>query len=165
MNIKTGLAEIDNAKWVKDIYGSLNLDVTHEDGTNIHCFLSLRNHYCDRGHIQLNIDSGSIDLDHSDSFPRFFFSFEEADAHTRTFLKWRIWKHRIHPHELEINGNGNQEFNNGDSVQVENISLTLSGEIVHEWRDAFYYTHTVVYQDKGNEMEACHPGMRIRRPQ
>lgn len=95
-----GLYEISEAKWTKDEWGVLNLVVHDRHGDEIHCYLSLRPHYCDRGHIQLNID-GPLDLDGSDSFPRFFFSFKEADEHTRTFLKWRLWKHRIYPHVLE----------------------------------------------------------------
>jgi hypothetical protein len=66
----------------------------------VHAWLALRPVYCDRGHIQLCID-GPLYLDHADSFPRYFFSFEEADAHTRTFLKWRLWKERSFPHVLE----------------------------------------------------------------
>ncbi len=96
-----GLKQIDNAKWSKDEHGCLNLNVTHEKGTDIHCYLSLRPIYCDRGHIQLFINGVGLWLDPTDSFPRFFFSFEEADKHTREFLKWRIWKHRTHPHKLE----------------------------------------------------------------
>ena len=102
MKNKEGLKQIDDAKWSKDKYGCLNLHVTHEEGTDVHCYLSLRPNYCDRGHIQLDIDAVSLWLDGSDSFPRFFFSFKEADEHTRTFLKWRLWKHRTHPHRLEI---------------------------------------------------------------
>ena len=99
--MEKGLKEIDNAKWSKDETGTLNLHVTDKDGANVHCWLSLRPVYCDRGHIQLNID-GNLWLDSSDAFPRFFFNFEEADQHTRTFLKWRLWKHRVNEHELEI---------------------------------------------------------------
>lgn len=102
MNKAEGIKEINNAKWSKDKYGNLNLYITHPKGAKIHCWLSLRPTYCDRGHIQLNIDSIDLYLDSADSFPRFFFSFEEADKHTREFLKWRLWKHRTHPHELEI---------------------------------------------------------------
>jgi hypothetical protein len=54
----------------------------------VHAWLALRPVYCDRGQIQLGID-GPLNLDAADSFPRFFFSFKEADEHTRTFLKWR----------------------------------------------------------------------------
>lgn len=95
-----GLAEIDAARWVKDEWGVLNLYVKDKNGHKIHSWLMLRPHYCDRGHIQLVVD-GNLNLDHADSFPRFFFSFEEADLHTRTFLKWRLWQHRTHPHTLE----------------------------------------------------------------
>ena len=100
-NAERGIADIDAAKWKKDEYGCLNMIVEDEHGCPVHCWLSLRPHYCDRGHIQLQID-GDLSLDHADSFPRFFFSFKEADEHTRTFLKWRIWKHRTHPHVLEV---------------------------------------------------------------
>ena len=103
MNNSEGIKQIDNAKWSKDKFGCLNLHVTHGDNTDIHCHLSLRPAYCYRGHIQLFIDGACLWLDSADSFPRFFFSFEEADKHTREFLKWRLWKHRTHPHELEIN--------------------------------------------------------------
>ena len=96
-----GVAEIDDAKWEKDQYGWLHLLVHDSDGGEVHSYLSLRPNYCDRGHIQLQID-GNLNLDGADSFPRFFFSFREADEHTRTFLKWRLWKHRIHPHVLEV---------------------------------------------------------------
>lgn len=96
-----GLSEIDNAKWVKDEYGCLNLYVNTPESRPVHAWLSLRPSYCDRGHIQLNID-GPLSLDAADSFPRFFFSFREADEHTRVFLKWRLWKERVHPHVLEV---------------------------------------------------------------
>ena len=79
-----------------DKFSCLDLHVTHEKGTDVHCQLSLRPSYCDRGHIQLLIDGDYIGLDYADSFPRFFFSFEEADKHTREFLKWRLWKHRTY---------------------------------------------------------------------
>ena len=49
----------------------------------------------------LTLTDGPIDLDHTDSFPRFFFSSREADEHTRTFLKWRHRKARTFPHALE----------------------------------------------------------------
>jgi hypothetical protein len=50
--------------------------------------LSLRPVYCDRGHIQLCID-GPLDLDACDSFPRFFFSFREADEHILIYFAAR----------------------------------------------------------------------------
>jgi len=101
MNKDDGLVQIDNAKWIKDEYATLNIHVTDKDGRDVHAFLSLRPDYCDRGHIQLLVD-GNLWLDACDSFPRFFFSFEEADKHTRLFLKWRLWKERTYPHVLEV---------------------------------------------------------------
>lgn len=95
-----GLRQLETARWIKDEHGVLNLYVQTPEGAQVHAWLSLRPPYCDRGHIQLCID-GPIDLDYADSFPRFFFSFREADEHTRTFLKWRLWKERTHPHVLE----------------------------------------------------------------
>ena len=100
MKIEQGLAEIDKAEWQKDEYGCFNLYVSDPKGNKIHSWLSLRPVYCDRGHIQLCID-GPLNLDGADSFPRFFFNFEEADAHTRYFLKWRLWKHRIFEHKIK----------------------------------------------------------------
>ena len=102
MDKAEGLIQIDQAEWVKDEYDSLNLKVTHPRGTVVHCILSLRPFYCDRGHIQLLIEAPYIELDEADSFPRFFFSFNEADKHVREFLKWRLWKYRIHLHILEV---------------------------------------------------------------
>ena len=96
-----GLKQIEEAKWKKDPkHDVLNLHVTDLDGNLVHAWLSLRPHYCDRGHIQLMID-GQIEIDSADSFPRFFFNFQEADTHTRLFLKWRLWKERTFPHTLE----------------------------------------------------------------
>ncbi len=94
-----GIAEIDSSPWMPDQYGCLNIHVHDSQGRDVHAWLTLRPPYCDRGHIQLNID-GALNIDSADSFPRFFFSFEEADTHTRLFLKWRLWKHRVHPHTL-----------------------------------------------------------------
>lgn len=94
-----GLKQIETQRWQKDKYGALNLYVQSPGVFTVHAFLTLRPHYCDRGHIQLSIDG--IDIDCADSFPRFFFSFREADEHTRNFLKWRLWKERTHPHVLE----------------------------------------------------------------
>lgn len=101
MNKEDGLKEIIETKWIKDNYSCLNLFVTDSKNRSIHCFLNLRPSYCDRGHIQLNID-GDLDIDGADSFPRFFFNFKEADLHVRTFLMWRLWKHRVYEHKLEI---------------------------------------------------------------
>ena len=100
MNKEEGLKEIDEAQWMLDEWNCKNLYVHTEEGHKVHAWLSLRPEYCDRGHIQLIID-GPCGLDGADSFPRFFFSFEEADKHTRTFLKWRFWKERVHPHTLD----------------------------------------------------------------
>jgi hypothetical protein len=91
---QTGLRQIDEAEWELDEVQCLNLHVTTAKGDGVHCWLSLRPAYCDRGHIQLNID-GPLNLDAFDSFPRYFFSFEEADRHTRQFLKWRLWRERM----------------------------------------------------------------------
>ncbi|HYX39971.1 MAG TPA: hypothetical protein VE954_43295 [Oligoflexus sp.] len=95
MNRDEGLQEIDEAQWEKDDYKTLNLYVHTRDDRKVHAWMLLRPPYCDRGHIQLCID-GPLNLDGHDSFPRYFFSFEEADTHCRTFLKWRLWQHRTH---------------------------------------------------------------------
>jgi hypothetical protein len=96
-----GIRQIETAQWKRDEYGTLNLHVQNELGQDVHAWLALRPVYCDRGHIQLCID-GPLNIDFADSFPRFFFSFREADEHTRMFLKWRLWKERIFPHELKV---------------------------------------------------------------
>lgn len=96
-NTKAGIEEIDSVKWVADSFGVLNLYVHDKNHQVVHAFLAMRPQYCDRGHMQLLIN-GDVDLDWADSFPRFFFSFREADEHTRLFLKWRLWKYRVHPH-------------------------------------------------------------------
>jgi hypothetical protein len=95
MTPEEGIKQIDEARWERDKFGYLNLHVSFPDGRPVHAFLSMRPPYCDRGHIQLNVD-GPLELDGHDSFPRFFFSFEEANAHAREFLKWRLWKERTH---------------------------------------------------------------------
>jgi hypothetical protein len=105
MTAQEGIKEIDTAEWVKDEWDYLLLTVHDANGRDVVAMLSLRPHYCDRGHIQLNIE-GHLDLDSADSFPRFFFSFEEANLHVRTFLKWRLWKHRTHAHKLEVPQDG-----------------------------------------------------------
>lgn len=99
MTEQEGIEEINKAVWTMDEHNYLNLYVHDEHGHKIWAYLSLRPVYCDRGHIQLNID-GPIGLDGADSFPRFFFTEKEAKEHTRVFLLWRIWKHRVHPHQL-----------------------------------------------------------------
>jgi hypothetical protein len=93
-----GLRQIDGAKWERDEYNCLTLRVTTNDNWPVQARLTMRPPYCDRGHIQLNID-GPLDIDGADSFPRYFFSLPEADAHARNFLKWRLWKQRTVPEE------------------------------------------------------------------
>lgn len=99
MQPSEGLEEINRAQWVRDEYNQLMLTVHDERDRKVIAYLSLRPHYCDRGHIKLLID-GDIELDGADSFPRYFFSRAEAMDHTKLFLKWRLWKHRIYSHEL-----------------------------------------------------------------
>lgn len=84
------MIDIETAEWKSDGYG-LVLTVKDKDGRDAKCYLSKRPHYCDRGHLMLQVDA-YFDLDFADSFPRYFFSFDEADKHTRRFLRWRIWK-------------------------------------------------------------------------
>jgi hypothetical protein len=95
MTEEDGVKQIDEAKWERDQFNTLFLDVNDKYGARIQAWLTMRPPYCDRGHIQLNID-GPLGLDAADRFPRHFFSFEEADAHTRMFLKWRLWKARTY---------------------------------------------------------------------
>lgn len=103
MKVEEGIAEIEAAQWVKDDSNTMNLMVHDQAGDGVLCWLALRPPYCDRGHIQLNVEGPlSLGIDGADGFPRYFFSFREADAHTRTFLKWRLWKERTHPHRLEV---------------------------------------------------------------
>lgn len=90
-----GLEQIETAQWQRLETGELKLSVTCSRGLQCDCYLSLRPAYCDRGHIMLQID-GFLSLDDQDRFPRYFFSFEEANEHVRTFLKWRLWKHRTY---------------------------------------------------------------------
>lgn len=94
MTKEEGLKQIDETQWERDDYGALHLYITHLSGRRVDAWLSMRPDYCDRGHIQLNVD-GPLNLDGHDGFPRFFFSLAEADAHTRTFLKWRLWGERM----------------------------------------------------------------------
>ena len=97
--LQDGVKIIDEAEWLKDDTNTLNLYVTDRNSNRVHCYMQLRPEYCDRGHIQLNIDGG-LGLDGADRFPRYFFSFEEADTHVRLFLKWRLFGHREKPHLL-----------------------------------------------------------------
>jgi hypothetical protein len=94
MDKEQGLKQINEAKWVQGD-GCLDMLVNDIDGRVVNVWLAMRPAYCDRGHVQLNID-GPLQLDRFDSFPRYFFSFEEADAHARAFLKWRLWRERTY---------------------------------------------------------------------
>jgi hypothetical protein len=98
MTREDGLHQIETAEWEKDDCGCLNIYLADKEGMPVHAWLTPRPNYCDRGHVQLNIDGFGLALDSQDSFPRYFFSFEEADRHTRTFLKWRMWKERTVPY-------------------------------------------------------------------
>lgn len=88
-----GIRQIETALWVPGDLGDLNLHVSNSEPNYpmVHCWLLRRPYYCDRGHIALNI-GGIKGTDGQDGFPRYFFSYEEADQHTRAFLKWRLWK-------------------------------------------------------------------------
>lgn len=90
-----GLEEIDNAKWTLDETDTYNLHVHDAEGRPVHCWIAKRPPYCDRGHLMMQID-GALGLDAQDSFPRYFFSWIEADRHTRAFLRWRLYQFR-HP--------------------------------------------------------------------
>lgn len=98
MQKKGTTQEIEEAKWVHcqspESYTEwLELVVHDKNGDRVVCCLELRPHYCDRGHLCLKVD-GHFHLDESDSFPRYFFDFEEADLHVRRFLNWRIHEQR-----------------------------------------------------------------------
>lgn len=93
MTREGGIRQIEEATWDRDRCNCLNLVVEDKDGHVVHAWMTMRPPYCDRGHVMLNID-GPLNLDAADGFPRYFYSFEEADWHTRTFLKWRLWKER-----------------------------------------------------------------------
>ena len=94
MTREEGLQQIDAAQWQRDDFGCLHLLVANKDGAKVDAWLVTRPPYCDRGHIQFNIDAPCLYLDGQDSFPRYFFSFAEANLHARMFLKWRIWQER-----------------------------------------------------------------------
>lgn len=94
MTREEGIKQIDEAQWVKDDGTCLDLFVDDRNSHLVHAWLTMRPAYCDRGHIQLSID-GALGLDDADRFPRYFFSFAEADLHVRTFLKWRLWRERV----------------------------------------------------------------------
>lgn len=98
MTREEGLMQIDMAEWQMDkTTAYLKMTVTDANDQPVECWLHRRPPYCDRGHIGLQVFVKQIGLDDADSFPRYFFSFEEADRHTRTFLKWRLWKERTVP--------------------------------------------------------------------
>ena len=97
MEQKDGLKEIDEAEWIPHPeFHCWDMKVHDSMGRPIKCNLSVRPAYCDRGHLQLLID-GHLNIDWADSFPRYFFSMEEATHHTKVFLKWRLWKYRTYP--------------------------------------------------------------------
>lgn len=113
MNKKEGVKEIDEVEWVLHAPYCWELRVHNAEGQEVLCSLTPRPTYCDRGHLfgthGLEFLASGVavawplfpqhpGLNGADSFPRFFFSFDEADTHTRLFLKWRLWKHRVHPH-------------------------------------------------------------------
>lgn len=94
-----GIRQIDEANWDRDEYGTLFLrTICDKEGRKVEPWMSIRPVYCDRGHMQVHID-GNLNLDEADGFPRFFFSFDEADKHTRTFLMWRLWQVRSSSYE------------------------------------------------------------------
>jgi hypothetical protein len=98
MTREQGIKQIDEARWTKDDPLTLDLRVNDKDGNEVHAWLMMRPPYCDRGHIQLNIE-GQLNLDWADNFPRYFFNPVEADLHTRNCLKWRLWNERAWDHE------------------------------------------------------------------
>ena len=93
LSLNQALRLIDEACWTEDEFGCLNIYVSTLNGEMVHCYLTERPPYCDRGHIQLNID-GDVSLDQQDMFPRYFFTYQEADVHCRAFLRWRLCKIR-----------------------------------------------------------------------
>jgi hypothetical protein len=74
MTREEGIRQIDGAPWAKGEDGELNLTVEDAHGHPVHAWLQLRPVYCDRGHVQLNIDMqgqfGEPVLDRHDSFPK-----------------------------------------------------------------------------------------------
>lgn len=101
MDREQGIAEIEAAKWQgPNDMGTIDFVVHDAAGRRVLCWLQLRPRYCDRGHVLFNL-SGLDDIDEADSFPRYFFTLEEADTHVRNFLKWRLWKEGSHPGTLD----------------------------------------------------------------
>lgn len=94
-----GIKQILNQRWWVDEYNTWNLVVKDKNNRDVKCYVSLRPNYCDRGHIQLII-VGPLNLDHADTFPRYFFSAMEVNNHVRLFLLWRLWEVRNYPHNL-----------------------------------------------------------------
>lgn len=99
LTLNEGLEEIESAMWRRDKFDTLWLRVPNREGRVCALWMTRRMAYCDRGHIQMSVDllpdeNGFETIDASDGFPRFFFSFREADEHVRTFLRWRLWKVR-----------------------------------------------------------------------
>ena len=127
-----GLKEIDEAKWgpCRDDEGRrmphLEIIVHSAKGFFVRCTISRRQQYCDRGHVQLMIDGFGLDIDHKDCFPRYFFSYEEADKHCRDFLRWRLWKHS--PTTVRKLDEGFFALSGHDAKEVE----AESGEISQE---------------------------------
>lgn len=90
---------IDDAEWKKSPDGDwLDLHVRDAKGRPIHVWMNKRPYYCDRGHVIVDLE-GIADIDAADRFPRYFFSFPEADRHVRAFLKWRLL--RLHTVDVE----------------------------------------------------------------
>lgn len=81
--------------WEYDEYNIWNLKFKNDE-FSVHAFIQQRPHYCDRGHVQLNIDmhhsNGLPVMDRQDGFPRYYMSFETAKTECELFLLWRILK-------------------------------------------------------------------------
>lgn len=111
MTREDGIKQIDETQWELDEFSTMHLYVNTESDRPVDAWLTMRPPYCDRGHVMLNID-GPLELDPADRFPRYFFSFEEADRHTRNFLKWRMWKERTNSYD-EIRSAFKKQENQG----------------------------------------------------
>lgn len=135
-SIAEALKEIDDAKWQKRLVSEtenqyyLNLNVKDRHNNNVDVQLELRRFHCDRGHLMMKIE-GIDDIDSQDNFPRYFFSFKEADNHTRIFLKWRLYKFRVHPHILEVPDDTIKKTHIFESDKI-NISVSCDNSI---WTD------------------------------
>lgn len=93
-----GVMQIDAADWEKAEDDTLSMKVRDPYGNIVRCSLKLLSEYSDKGHVELVIDGLPKGVDGQDFTPRPFFSYEEANHHCRTFLKWRLWKHRVYDH-------------------------------------------------------------------